>query len=153
MGGNVEMHDVRWVIGETIEATFPQLQSEWIGISQGLHLDSYKLIKFVNGFRVSLVKSNNVATPEVNRLWFLNFGGYRPSDMLEHHHFELVVAPTIQIAKKKACFKWTQSVNKIHKDNHALIDCLQDYSVSLKYDSLGRHDAMEPDWTGYRVIG
>ena len=34
-GCHVEQHDVRWVVGETINATLPALRQEWIGIRRG----------------------------------------------------------------------------------------------------------------------
>ena len=40
---NIEIHDVRWVLGETIEDTFPELRKQWLGKKSGLHIDSYKL--------------------------------------------------------------------------------------------------------------
>ena len=39
-GCHVEQHDVRWVVGETIDATLPALRKEWIGLRRGLHIDS-----------------------------------------------------------------------------------------------------------------
>jgi len=39
---NVELHDVRWVIGTRIEDTYSLLRKEWFGIIEGLHIDSYK---------------------------------------------------------------------------------------------------------------
>ena len=43
-GCHVEQHDVRWVVGETIDATLPALRQEWIGLRRGLHIDSYRCI-------------------------------------------------------------------------------------------------------------
>ena len=74
-GGNVEMHDVRWVLGDTIEATVPQLKSEWIGNAQGLHIDSYKQLRFVDGYRITIVKTNETDGNEDNKIWFINLGG------------------------------------------------------------------------------
>ena len=39
---NVELHDVRWVIGSKIEDTFDVLRRDWFGTIEGLHIDSYK---------------------------------------------------------------------------------------------------------------
>ena len=44
---NIEIHDVRWVLGESLEDTFPELRKQWIGKSNGLHIDSYKRIEYV----------------------------------------------------------------------------------------------------------
>ena len=151
-GGHVEMHDVRWVIGKTIESTLPQLKSEWIGSLKGLHVDSYKLIKFVDGYQVTLEDEHIPYKITDNKLWFVNMGGYKQNDMLEHHHFELVVAPSAQKAKQKALAKWTELINQIHQDDNAKIIKLKDYTILLKPDPYCRDEGMEPDWNGYWVI-
>ena len=35
---NIELHDVRWVIGSKIEDTFDQLRNDWFGSYNGLHI-------------------------------------------------------------------------------------------------------------------
>ncbi len=151
-GGHVEVHDVRWVVGQTIEETIPQLRSEWIGSAKGLHIDSYKLIRFINGYQIKVVTTDEVARNQVNKLWFINLGGYKIGEMLEQHHLELVVAPSIQAAKKRALSRWPESMKQIHKDDHAAIIHIQGYSVLLELDTKSRNDGMEPDWSGYWVI-
>ena len=39
---NVELHDVRWVLGTRIEDTYDVLRNDWFGTLEGLHIDSYK---------------------------------------------------------------------------------------------------------------
>ena len=53
---NVELHDVRWVIGSKIEDTFDVLRRDWFGTIKGLHIDSYKKINYVDGYKISLKK-------------------------------------------------------------------------------------------------
>ena len=48
-GCNVELHDVRWVVGETIEDTIKTLRSEWFGDKKGLHIESYRKIQTIEG--------------------------------------------------------------------------------------------------------
>ena len=50
---NVELHDVRWVVGSKIEDTFPILRRDWFGSPDGLHIDSYKKIKHVDGYQIN----------------------------------------------------------------------------------------------------
>ena len=50
---NIELHDVRWVVGYSIEETIPTLKSEWFGKSKGLHIDSYIAIKYVDGYEIN----------------------------------------------------------------------------------------------------
>ena len=51
---NVELHDVRWVVGSRIEDTYDVLRKDWFGTSEGLHIDSYKKINYVDGFKINL---------------------------------------------------------------------------------------------------
>ena len=100
---NIELHDVRWVVGSKIQDTYDALRKDWFGSPQGLHIDSYKKIKYIDGYRINLryfekdkiekkqlVKKNK----EVKYLWFVNIGGYNPTSMQEKHEFGLVIAST-----------------------------------------------------------
>ena len=39
---NIELHDVRWVVGSKIDDTYDNLRKHWFGSQKGLHIDSYK---------------------------------------------------------------------------------------------------------------
>jgi len=51
---NVELHDVRWVVGSKIEDTFNDLRKNWFGSIDGLHIDSFKKIEYVDGYKINL---------------------------------------------------------------------------------------------------
>ena len=112
---NIELHDVRWVVGSKIEDTYDTLRKDWFGSPKGLHIDSYKKIKYIDGYKINLiyfekdkidkkqlVKNNKVK----NHLWFVNIGGYNPTSMQEKHEFGLVTASTKLEAKNIAQSKW-----------------------------------------------
>ena len=52
---NIELHDVRWVVGSKIEDTFDTLRNDWFGSSKGLHIDSYKKIQYIDGHKINLI--------------------------------------------------------------------------------------------------
>ena len=52
---NIELHDVRWVVGSNIEDTLDSLRKDWIGFQKGLHIDSYKKIAYVDGYKINLI--------------------------------------------------------------------------------------------------
>ena len=52
---NIELHDVRWVVGSKIEDTYDTLRKDWFGSSQGLHIDSYKRIRYIDGHKINLI--------------------------------------------------------------------------------------------------
>ena len=66
---NIELHDVRWVVGSKIEDTYDTLRRDWFGSPKGLHIDSFKKIKYIDGYKINL----------------LNF----EKDNLEKKHFNL----------------------------------------------------------------
>ena len=52
---NIELHDVRWVVGSKIEDTYDTLRKDWFGSPKGLHIDSYKKIKHIDGYKINLI--------------------------------------------------------------------------------------------------
>ena len=157
---NIELHDVRWVIGENIESTLPQLRNQWFGIRKGLHIDSYTCIETVDGYRVELGKSSDCKRGN-QRLWFVNLGGYDPEKLAEQHHFGLIVSPTMVLAKQEAKERWLLDLEKVHNDNISELDridpidnCLpidelQGWKIVLNsYDDKFKKN-LKPDWYGY----
>ena len=169
---NIELHDVRWVVGSRIEDTFDVLKKDWFGTLEGLHIDSYKKIKFVDGYKINLKNSinSNPKNKQVNQtkktksLWFVNIGGYEPSSMQEKHEFGLVVASSYLEAKNKAKSKWLDTCKKKHKDDIDLLnnlstfdDCepikkISNWEIELIPESNFVEENNYPDWYGYKRI-
>ncbi len=170
---NVELHDVRWVVGSKIEDTYDLLRSEWFGISEGLHIDSYKKIKCVDGYKINLknienkkLKNENFLNEKITKknLWFVNIGGYDPSSMQEIHEFGLVVASSKLEAKNIAKSKWLLGCEKKHKDDIAslkrLIGCddcqiikkIGNWELELTQGNNLIEENNNPDWYGFKRI-
>ena len=66
---NIELHDVRWVVGSRIEDTYDTLRKDWFGSPKGLHIDSYKKIKYLDGYKINL---RNVENLKINNNKFSN---------------------------------------------------------------------------------
>ena len=111
---HIELHDVRFVVGTTIEDTLPALRRQWFGARRGLHLDSWMRVQFVDGYRVEL-RSQPFTGPE--RLWFVNMGGYDPGQLAEQHAFGLFVAASPQAAKAAARRQLLPGALQRHKDD------------------------------------
>jgi len=155
-GCHIELHDVRFVVGASIEDTLPQLRQQWFGRRRGLHIDSWVAVRAVAGWRVELGPGPS-AGPE--RLWFVNRGGYDPRQLAEQHAFALVVATTAQAAKAKArSLKVPGGDLQPHTDDlHAIDDCLpitllEGWHVHLIADAAAPAQPLVPDWFGYRRI-
>ena len=170
---NVELHDVRWVVGSKIEDTYDVLRKDWFGSIEGLHIDSYKKIKSIDGYKINLKNSeknkikNNKSVNQINtknKLWFVNIGGYNPSSMQEKHEFGLVVASSKLEAKKIAKSKWLIGCKKKHKDDIAslkmLISCddcklikkIGNWEIELLLEDNFVEETNYPDWYGYQRI-
>jgi Domain of Unknown Function (DUF1543) len=151
---NIELHDVQFVAGDSIDDTFEQLRQRWFGTVQGLHLDAYLEVKFVDGFRIELQRDPS-AQPE--KLYFVNLGGYDPASVAELHQFGLFAATTVTDAKDKAKQSLLTRSLQQHKDDlFDVDDCIPvgevvGFFVHLVPDS--RTQPFVPDWFGYRVIG
>ncbi|CAB0151109.1 hypothetical protein PSI9734_01524 [Pseudidiomarina piscicola] len=152
-GANIEVHDVRFVAGESVEGCYPALRKHWYGTLKGLHLDSYVQVHHVDGYRVELQQT---ASDQAEKLWFVNFGGYYPNRLAEFHDFTLVVAKSADEAKRVGYQRLLTDSVEQHKDdlydvdNCLNVDLLEGWHVKLVKD--GEQQPLVPDWSGYEVI-
>ena len=170
---NIELHDVRWVVGSKIEDTYDTLRNDWFGSPKGLHIDSYKKIKHIDGYKINLINfetdkkdAKKLATRNESKkhLWFVNIGGYHPTSMQEKHEFGLVAASTKLEAKNIAKSKWLIGCKKKHKDDIASLDMLLrcddcelikkigKWQIELTPDNNFIEENNYPDWYGYQKI-
>ena len=170
---NIELHDVRWVVGSKIEETYYTLRKDWFGSPEGLHIDSYKKIQYIDGYKINLINVENhkiekkqlekKINPE-KTLWFVNIGGYNPTSMQEKHEFGLVIASNKLEAKNIAKSKWLIGCKKKHKDDIAsletLISCddcelikkIDNWEIELTPDKNFIEENNYPYWYGYQKI-
>ena len=170
---NIELHDVRWVIGSKIEDTFDSLRKNWFGSLEGLHIDSYKKITSIDGYRINLKNIDNDKIKKKfldkdiknqKKLWFINLGGYERDSMQEKHEFGLVVAKNSKEAKKIAKSKWLIGFRKTHKDNLSSLERIRDvddcevikkidnWEIGLTLENDFKEETNSPDWFGYMRI-
>ena len=170
---NIELHDVRWVVGSKIEDTFDTLRKDWFGSSRGLHIDSYKKIQYIDGYKINLInfEKDKIDKKELikenkakKHLWFVNIGGYNPTSMQEKHEFGLVTASTKLEAKNIAKSKWLIGCKKKHKDDIASLemlfscdDCelikkIDNWRIELTPNNNFIEENNYPDWYGYKRI-
>ncbi|MBQ4847013.1 DUF1543 domain-containing protein [Pseudoalteromonas sp. MMG005] len=153
-GCHIEMHDVRFVIGENIEQCYPKLKAQWVGDKNAVHIDSYTEITHINGYEVNLVTEH---TSQSEKLYFVNMGGYHPTDLAEQHDFALFIARSVQEAKNQAYAQLLVGASHLHKDNlHDVDDCfaidLLDEKYFIKLTPSGKSKPLTPDWFGYHIL-
>ena len=170
---NIELHDVRWVVGSKIEDTYDTLRKDWFGSSKGLHIDSYKKIQYIDGHKINLinVEKNKIVKKQLEKkiiskknLWFVNIGGYDPTSMQEKHEFGLVIASSKLEAKNIAKSKWLIGCKKKHKDDLASLEMLISFDDCEQIKKIGNweieltpynnfiQENNYPDWYGYQKI-
>lgn len=136
----IEVHDIAFVVADTLEQAYPQLREGWFGSPRGVHIDSWMQVDGVESWRVEL--SPLAPLPNSPRLYFLNLGGYESQTFGEAHHYVLVVAKEAMAkGKRQVLSHWTQAHTDAVLD---VDDCLPIDFVSGRYMHLveGLHDGV-----------
>lgn len=107
---NIELHDLVFVVGSSLEETYPKLVNKWFGTThKKLHVDSSLELDIVDGYRISLSSSApaslSIAPPKL--LHCVNFGGYQAGFFGELHEVKFYVDNSkkdiIKRAKQQLC--------------------------------------------------
>ncbi|AZZ97045.1 DUF1543 domain-containing protein [Pseudoalteromonas sp. R3] len=153
-GCHIEMHDIRFVVGERIEDTFSALKQQWVGDKDKVHMDSYVTLQHIDGYQVDLVSEPPEQQPN---LYFVNLGGYQRDSLAEQHAFGLFVAPTAQAAKARALDTLLPQVELRHKDDlYEVDDCMMldliDGHHYVRLTPSGQSQSLAPQWFGYHKL-
>lgn len=139
-GCNIELHDVVFVVGESLEETYPQLIKKWFGAQKRLHIDSSVELKFIDGHEIILSKEKPIENNK--KLYFINFGGYKPGYFGELHDINFYVTTSknevIGKAKEDLCVGTSQQHcdDALLLDDIMLIDHVDQYYIHLKKTSV-----------------
>ena len=126
---NVELHDVRFSIGETAEDCYDDLRQQWWGDPTSLHLDCWGEVSQADGYDVAL--TTDALRDGVNKLFFVNLGGYDAREFSELHKNILLVAPDAKAAKAKALAR-IQGWSEPHKDKLFEVEAAVDVTASMR---------------------
>jgi len=96
---HIEIHDMRFVVADTITDTHAALREQWWGTPGTLHIDCWAVIDHADGYNVTLRPEGWMGA---ERLYYVNLGGYDPTDFAEQHRNMFVVATSLSRAKAKA---------------------------------------------------
>lgn len=112
-GRNTEQHDMLFAIGEQMKDLIPAIKAFWPEAKGIIHVDAWREVKQVGGYQVQVAPriEDTAATPDNDKLFFLNLGGYKPDEFDEFHYKMLAVAPNqagaVKQAKQTAFYKHT----------------------------------------------
>ncbi len=126
---NVELHDIRFAIGETVADCYADLRRQWWGDPESLHLDCWGAVEQADGYDVSLVAGGGESATD--QLFLVNLGGYSPAEFTELHRNVLIVAEDAAAAKAKA-LSLIQDWSLPHKDRLFEVDKAVDLSAMLQ---------------------
>lgn len=124
----IELHDMRFVIANTIEETYDVLRQSWWGDMTSLHIDAWGVLNYADGHHILI--SNQPPRNTANKLFFVNLGGYDQSQFTELHQNIFVVATDAQEAKQKAVQK-IKHWESPHRDYLHEIDTVLDLGAML----------------------
>jgi hypothetical protein len=149
---NTELHDVVFVVGESIEATYDQLMNKWFGDPLRLHVDSWMELNLVDGHRISLAASSG---ENGKKLYFVNLGAYQPGQFTELHANAFLVASSAAEVKQRAKSHLLQGALSVHTDDvYDVDDCLEIAEVNglhVHLESTSDASVLDPQ-NGYHVI-
>jgi Domain of Unknown Function (DUF1543) len=136
-GCNIELHDIIFAVGTSIEDTYPQIKAQWFGSELRLHLDCYIIVDSIDGWDVSIGKKrNNVGQNLEQKLFLINLGGYREGFFGEVHCPVLTVAKTHgeAITNSKSVFFEKHLIP--HIDDKVIVDDLIEIDRLLPNHSI-----------------
>jgi len=153
-GAGIEVHDVVFTVGHSIEATQEQMLSAWFADGKAPHIDSWMELDVVDGARIILTTEDG--SPESLDLWHVNLGYYETGNasFFEGHENLFVVAENADEAKARAKHLARRApVERLHTDAiHRVSDRLAAFGSSfrirvVKSDEEGMpiaHDGYRP---------
>jgi hypothetical protein len=108
-GRHVEQHDYFFGIASNLKDLIPDIKAFWRGTSANLHIDGWREVNAVEGYRIKVVTKEDADITSPNKLFFINLGGYQSGKLEEQHYVVLTVkddrALAIQEAKKTVFFR------------------------------------------------
>ncbi|RYZ79034.1 MAG: DUF1543 domain-containing protein [Proteobacteria bacterium] len=126
----LEVHDIAFVTGPNIKATFPQLKKLWFGDQNHVHVDSWVDLTFVDGYEVVFGDAPSKA-PSRPKLFFVNAGFYEKALFGEQHRFLFLVDGSKAEVRKRVKIL-LKDLMLLHVDNLVEIDLIQE--IALKDD-------------------
>ena len=137
-GCHLELHDMRFAIGNTIEDCYDQVRAQCWGIPEDLHLDCWGALEYADGYNVILKEEKPSSDQE--QLFFVHLGGYTEDAFTEHHkNMFLVGTDAAEIKKRALSHEETKLWSLPHKDRQFDIDDIIEVQSTLTEKGLYIH--------------
>ena len=100
-GRTTEQHDVFFGIGEKLSELKPQMNTFWPEAKGKLHIDAWREVTKVDDYSIEINSKTEIENKQ-QQLFFLNLGGYKPSEFEEYHYKMLTVSARLATAVKQS---------------------------------------------------
>lgn len=97
-----EQHDIFFTIAPSLIDAVPEMQTFWREAKGKIHIDAWREVQYVDGFKVQILPRSSEDTENNERIFFINLGGYQPGEFDELHYKILVASSSLGGAIKKA---------------------------------------------------
>lgn len=105
---NVEQHDYFFGIAKKLKDLVPSMRAFWPEAGNSIHIDGWREVTQVSGYQITILPKDQ-ANHSLEKLFFINLGGYQSGKLEEQHYTVLSVhqekAEAIKEAKKTIFFK------------------------------------------------
>jgi hypothetical protein len=104
-GRHTEQHDVFFSIGQSLASLKAEIIHFWPEAEGKIHVDAYREVNWVDGFRVRVALRGRDDVPAIDRkekLFFINLGGYKKNEFEEYHYKMLSVGKEKGAAVQKS---------------------------------------------------
>lgn len=128
----IEIHDVQFSVGESIEDCYDDLEKKWLWYPiHKCHIDAFLELKYIDGYEVVLTtdKPDNWD----NILYFVNAWGYIPEKFGEMHEIWFYVTKSNIEATQKALAILCEWQDKRHQDNIYDVDDILEIEKVREY--------------------
>jgi hypothetical protein len=141
-GRHTEQHDIFFGIATSMKELLPQINAFWPEAEGDLHIDGWREVNQVDGFKVNVIERNNShhqSSSPTPQLFFINLGGYKENEF-DEFHYKMVVASqdkaeAVKRAKSTAFYKHTQFDGaKSHIDDKYGVDVDDLYQIEEVLD-------------------
>lgn len=100
-GRRTEQHDVFFGIATHLKELVPEMKAFWPEAKGRIHIDAWRTISAIDGYKIEIC-SRLENTSHLEKLFFINLGGYKENEFEEYHYKVLTVAKNKSEAIKKA---------------------------------------------------
>lgn len=143
-GRFTEQHDIYFGIGRSTADLIKPLREFWPE-AEGLHIDCWREVTNVNGFKIKVLPKNDTNEPKSHlSLFFINLGGYRKGEF-EEFHFKGIfaagnLAQAIKLSKKTPFYKQFGFKGAVaHIDNQYGVDVDEIYPIEEILSPVDKH--------------